>query len=146
MGLFAFSKVRSAASLTNDTLTIIASATKPLRVLMAKLAGADAVSADNQILLAYSSGGTTPGGGITPTRVDGGSGAASFTVSTTWVAQPALGAVAHRFAPNSNGGIDPFVALPGAEYFIPVGGQMSLRSERGTANIVPNFLIEEIGG
>lgn len=145
MPLYSVSRARSALSTSNDLLTITASATKPLRVLMGKIAGADTASASNTVLLARSSGGTTAGGSITPVPIQGSS-SASFTVATTWSAQPTLGNVLHRFAPNSNGGIDPFTALPGAEFSVPVGGQISLRSEQGTGNVVVNLIIEEVEG
>lgn len=145
MPLYSVSRARSALSTTNDTITITASATKPLKVYMVKVAGAETSSGYNTVLLARSSGGTTGGGAITPNPM-AGSSSASFTVATTWSAQPSLGAVMHRFAPNSNGGIDPFVAIPGGEISVPVGGQLSLRSEVGTANVVVNMVIEEIEG
>lgn len=147
MGLFMVNKPRGAMTVGQDVLTIVASATKPLRVLMAKLAGNDSTAAPLEAVLGVSTGGTTPGGAITPQRSDGGSGAASFSVYTTWSVQPtmAAGNGLHRFAPDARGGIDPFIALPGGEIFVPVGGQLSLRCVTGTGIVVPNFQIEEIG-
>lgn len=146
MSIFAVNRTRSALSTTADLLTITASATKPLKVLMGKLAGMDTASAANEVVIQRSTAGTTPSGAITPEKQDPGSGAASFTVATAWAVQPTLsGGPLHRFAPNANGGIDPYVSLPGAEIFVPVGTQISIRSNYGTSNVTANFLIEEIG-
>lgn len=147
MGLFMVNRPRAAMVVGQDVLTIIASATKPLRILMAKLAGNDSAAAPLEAVMGVSTGGSGGGGAITPQRCDGGSGAASFTVNTTWTVQPtmAAGNGYHRFAPDARGGIDPFIALPGGEIFVPVGGQVSLRCITGTGIVVPNFQIEEIG-
>jgi hypothetical protein len=144
MPLFTVNRQRTALSTTDDLLTIIASSTKPLRVLMAKSAGADAGPAANEVVMQRSAGGTIPGGALTPERVDPNSNGAGFAVYTTWAAQPTLtGGPLHRFAPNANGGIDPFNAFPGAEIKIPVGTQMSFRSVYGTSNVVINMMISE---
>lgn len=146
MPVFTVTRTRTALSTTNDLLTIVASATKPLRIMMVKLAGMDTTSAANEVVMQRSTTGTTPGGGITPEKADPGSSSASFLAYTTWAAQPTLsGGPAHRFAPNANGGIDPWVALPGAEMFVPVGTQVSFRSSYGTSNATINVTVEEIG-
>lgn len=146
MPVYNITRSSAALSTSNDLVTITASSTKPLRILFAKLAGMGTASAANEVMLMRSSGGTTGGGGITPTPVNSGDGAASFTVYTTWSAQPTAGVVLHRFAPNANGGIDPWIAIPGAEISVPVGGQVSIRSAAGTSNVVLNMTIEEVVG
>lgn len=148
MSLYLVNRAKTALSTSNDLLTIVASATKPLRIIMAKLGGADAAPAFNEVLMQRSSGGTTPGGAITPEKLNTGSGAASFSVYTTWSGgQPSLQAgPLYRFTVNANGGIDPFVAVPGGEISVPVGGQVSFRSAEGTSNAVINLMIEEIDG
>lgn len=144
MPLFVVNRPRTALNLSNDLLTIIASSTKPLRILMAKVAGADSGPAANEVLMQRSTGGTTPGGAVTPERVDPNSNGAAFAAYTTWAAQPALtGGPLHRFAPNANGGIDPFNAFPGAEIKVPVGTQVSFRSAFGTSNVIINLMISE---
>jgi hypothetical protein len=144
MGLYVFSRPRSALDPTKDTIKITAGSF-PLKIWKAKVAGAEAQSGYNVVLLARSTGGTSPAGSITPKPV-GGSSVAGFTVTYGDTSAASLGDVLHRFTPNSNGGIDPETTMPGAEYSVPPGGQVSLRSEVGTANVVPNFLIEEITG
>ena len=88
----------------------------------------------------------TGGGGITPAKLNSGSGSASFSAYTTWSAQPTLGDTVWRFGVNANGGIDKFVAIPGAEIQVPVSGQLSIRSASGTSNVALNLLIEEVDG
>ena len=146
MPLYTVTKTRTALNTSNDSITIAASSTKPLRVYMIDSKGADSSSTPNEIVCARSSGGTTGGGGITPSPINRNSSAASFSAYTTWTAQPTLGAVLWRLAPNANGGKDTFVAIPGAEIQIPVSGQMSLRSASGVSNVVLNLLIEEVDG
>jgi hypothetical protein len=148
MPLFLVNRTSTALSTSNDLVTVVASATKPLRILMAKIGGMGTASAANEVLMQRSTVGTTGGGGITPTKVNTGSAAASFSAYTTWSVQPTLTAneVLHRFTVNANGGIDPFVALPGGEISIPVSGQVSFRSASGTSNAIINLLIEEVDG
>jgi hypothetical protein len=67
-------------------------------------------------------------------------------VATTWSSQPTLGDTLWRFGVNANGGIDKFVAIPGAEVQVPVSGQLSIRSASGTSNVVLSMLIEEVDG
>lgn len=147
MPLFTISRGRTALSTSNDLVTIVASATKPLRIYVVDIKGMDTSSAYNEVVLQRSSSGTTPGGAITPAKVNPASAAASFAVYTTWVAQPTLsGEILWRFGPNSNGGIDKDVVLPGFEWSVPVSGQVSIRSAAGTGNVVLNLKIEEIDG
>lgn len=146
MPLYTVSRTSTALSTTNDFVTVIASSTKPLRVYIADIKGMGTTSAANEVLMSRSTGGTTPGGAITPVAVNSGSGSASFTTATTWSAQPTLGNTLWRFGVNANGGIDKFVAIPGAEISIPVSGQVSFRSASGTSNVALNLLVEEVDG
>jgi hypothetical protein len=147
MPLYTVSRARSALNTSQDTLTIVASATKPLRIYVVDIKGMDTASAYNAVLMQRSALGTTPGGAITPSKVNPSSGAASFAAYTTWSVQPALsGEVLWRFAPNSNGGIDKDVVPPGFEWPVPVNGVVSFRSEAGTGNVIINLKVEEIDG
>lgn len=146
MPLYTVSRTSAALSTSNDALTIIASSTKPLRVYVVDMKGMGTASAANEVLLSRSTGGTTPGGAITPSPINSGSSAASFTTATTWSAQPTLGVTLWRFGVNANGAIDKFTALPGAEIQVPVSGQLSIRSASGTSNVALNVLIEEVDG
>lgn len=147
MPLFLVNRTSTALSTSNDYMTIVATATKPLRIYLVDLKGDAIASGANEVLMCRSSSGTTPGGAITPVKVNSGSAAASFAVYTTWSgSQPTLGDVLYRFSVNANGGIDKFVALPGGEIPVPVGGQVSIRSADGTSNMIANLMIEEIDG
>lgn len=146
MPLYTVTRTSTALSTSNDLLTIIASSSKPLRVYIADMKGMGTATAANEVLMSRSSGGTTPGGAITPSPVNSGSSAASFTTATTWSAQPTLGVTLWRFGVNANGGVDKFVAVPGAEISVPVSGQVSFRSASGTSNAVINVLVEEVDG
>lgn len=146
MPVYSVSRTSTALSTSNDLLTVVASSTKPLRVYMVDVKGMGTTSAANEVLLSRSTSGTTGGGAITPAKLNSNSSAASFAVYTTWAAQPTLSDTLRRFAVNANGGIDSFVAFPGAEIQIPVSGQLSLRSASGTSNVVVNLIIEEVDG
>lgn len=147
MPLYTVSRGKTALSTTADHLTIVASATKPLRIVVADVKGMGVSSADNEVVLQRSTGGITPSGAITPSPVHPGAGAASFSVYTAWGTQPSLGgAVLWRFGPNANGGQDKYTAIPGAEFPVRVGEQVSLRSLSGTSPVVVNLLIEEVDG
>lgn len=146
MPIYTVSRASTALSTSNDLLTIVASATKPLRVYLVDMKGMGTASAANSVLVSRSSGGTTGGGGITPAKLNSGSGSASFSAYTTWSAQPTLGDTLFRLGINANGGIDKFQAFPGGEIQIPVSGQLSIRSESGTSNVLANLVIEEVDG
>lgn len=146
MPLYTVTKTSTALSTSNDSITIVASSTKPLRVYMVDIKGMGTASAANEVLLSRSSSGTTGGGGITPAKLNSNSGSASFSAYTTWSAQPTLGDTVWRFGVNANGGIDKFIAIPGAEIQVPVSGQLSIRSASGTSNVTINLLIEEVDG
>lgn len=147
MPLYTVTRTSAGLSTSQDLLTLVASATKPLRVYIADIKGMGTSSAANEVLMSRSTGGTTGGNAITPQPNNAGSGAASFSAYTSWAAQPTLAVQPlWRFGVNANGGIDKFVAVPGAEISVPVGGQISFRSATGTSNVTINVLVEEIDG
>lgn len=146
MPLYTVTRTSSALSTTNDSITFVASGTKPLRVYIVSGVGMGTASAANEVAVARSSGGTTGGGGITPSPVNSGSGSASFNAYTTWSSQPTLGAILWRLGINANGGVDKFNAIPGAEIQVPVSGQLSIRSASGTSNVAWSVLVEEVDG
>lgn len=147
MPLFTVTRTSTALSTSNDLLTIVASSTKPLRVYAVDIKGMGTTSAANEVLMSRSTGGTTPGGAITPEKLNPGSASASFAAYTTWVAQPTPSAQPlWRFGVNSNGGIDKDVSPPGWEWPVPVGGQISFRSASGTGLVVIGLKVEEIDG
>ena len=82
MPLYSVTKTSTALSTSNDAVTIVASATKPLRVYIIDIKGMGTTSAANEVLASRSSGGTTGGGGITPSPTNSGSSSASFSAYT----------------------------------------------------------------
>lgn len=148
MPMYTVTRASAALSTSSDLLTIVASATKPLRIYMVDFKGMGTSSAVNEVVMSRSTGGATGGNAVTPQPNSAGSGAASFQAFTTFsTTQPTL--ATHplwRFGVNANGAVDKFVALPGAEISVPVGGQVSFRSTTGTSNVTLNVMVEEIDG
>lgn len=144
MPLYTVPRTKHSASTSNDSLTIVSAAGKPLYIHIASVSGMGTASADNEIVLARSSGGTTGATPITPSPNDPGSLPASFSAYTAWTGQPTLGAVLWRFGVNANGGQDKAVTPPGMSFFIPAGQQVSFRSAAGTSPILINVQVEEI--
>jgi len=145
MALFSVTRTSSALSTSADTITIVASATKPLRILYVEASGMGTASAANEIVIARSSSGTTPGGAITASPLSG-TGSASFSAYTSYAVAPTLGAVLHRLTVNANGGKDRFNPAPGLEIEVPAAGQVSIRSSSGTSSVTINEItIDEIG-
>lgn len=144
MPIFTVTRTSTALNTSNDLLTLVASTTKPLRVYIVDIKGMGTASAANEVTASRSTGGTTGGGAITPNPTNAAAAAASFAVYTTWSVQPTLGVSLWRFGVNANGGQDKMVALPGAEFSIPISGQLSLRSIAGTSNVTINVLVEEV--
>lgn len=142
--LYTVTRTSAALSTSNDHVTITAASGKPLYIHSVSLEGDGTSSAANEVVMARSTGGTTAGGAITPTPNDPGSSAASFTVATTWSAQPTLGAVMWRFGVNANGGASKRETPPGMAFFVPGGAQVSFRSVDGTSSVIFNAQVEEI--
>lgn len=150
MPLYKVPKTSSAAKTgaAESSLTITASATKPLRIHAVDVAGMGTASAANEIVMQRSTG--TPAGGtsITPVKVSAGSAAASFTAMQDATSGVALTADTkqHTFGVNANGGYVPLTPIPGFYIPVGVGTSISFRSLSGTSNIVINVSVEEIDG
>lgn len=142
---YSLSRTTAALSTTNDSLTIIAPATRALKIKEILIQGAGTTSTYNEVAIARSTGGTTPGGAITPTPLSTLSAAATTTSATTWAAQPTLGVVIRRMAVNGNGAINRLVFPPGQEIDVPPSGQISIRSISGTGNVALDVIFEEVG-
>ena len=146
MPLYTVTRTSSALSTTADSITLVASSTKPLRVYIVSGVGMGTASAANEVVIARSTSGATPGGSITPSPINSGSSAASFAAYSSWSTYPTVGAVLWRLGINANGGVDKFNAIPGAEIQVPVSGQLSIRSASGTSNVAWSILVEEVDG
>lgn len=99
--------------------TLIAGASRRIRVLSVEVGGAGATSAAQGLVMSRSATGTTPAGAITPTPIHADMAASTFTTATTWAAAPA-GA--------TNGVLLPFNALGGGFRYAPVGKQVPLEA------------------
>lgn len=136
MSAYTFNRASAALSTTNDLATFIAASGKPVSFMQLKLKGAGTASAQNEVVLYRSTGGTTPGGAITPRPTGSDGAAAGLLIYTTWSVQPTLGVEVWRFSLNALADWDAFMAMPGLELSMPSGGQYSLRSVSGTSNVV----------
>jgi hypothetical protein len=146
MSAYTFNRPSAALSTSNDLATFIAAAGKPVSFMHIKLKGAGTASAQNEVVLYRSSGGTTPGGAITLRPVSSDGAAAGCLMYTTWSVQPTLGVEVWRFSLNALADWDAFTALPGLELTLPSAGQYSLRSASGTSNVVlTGQLYEHVG-
>jgi hypothetical protein len=152
MARYTVSIVGATLSTTNDTKTIVTTATgagSVVRVLEYQLSGEATASAANRTCVNRpGSVGVTGSGAQTPEKLNVASGAASFTIFTGWSTQPTL-STNHVLVPTINafGGSFRWVAPPDCE--IVVGGagavaNLSFRSLSGTSVVSGHILIEEL--
>lgn len=129
----------TALSTSNDLMTLVPAAAHPIQIIEISVAGMGTASAANELGVYRSTGGTTPGGAITPSPVGRYSSTnppvANTVVDTTWAAQPTLGAKLLALGVNANGGIYRWVARPGEEIICANTDLISLRSAVGTSNV-----------
>ena len=96
-----------------DLLTLISGANRRIRVLQIQIGGTGGSSAAQAMSASRSTGGTTPGGGITPSKAEHtDQPAANFTTATTWAAQPTLETNGLTLDWNALGGFAPWSAGP----------------------------------
>lgn len=75
----------------NDVMVLIPASGRRARLVQVVVTGDGTTSAAQKLLISRSSGGTTPGGAITPDKADHlQQPSASSAVDTTWSAQPTL--------------------------------------------------------
>lgn len=116
MGRYLVSRDNITPTGGNDVLTCISGANRRIRILEVSVAGRGTTSAAQQINVGRSTGGTTPGGAITPSKADyTDQPAANFTTATTWSAQPTL---------ETNFEVVGWNALGGANRWQPPGGKL----------------------
>jgi hypothetical protein len=103
-----------------DVFTLIAASSGRLRVIEVSAAGIGTTSAEQLLLIARSSGGTTPGAAITPSKIGPTDQVAMVgTAFSSWSAQPTI---------NTNSQVMGFNALGGANRWQPIGGAFEMRS------------------
>src|SRR3990170_93630 len=111
-----------------DALTIISAAARRVRLVDLNVGGAGTSSAAQRLLVGRSTGGTTPGGAITPSKAEQTEQPAAIsTTATTWAAQPTLETNAHVLTFNAMGGPN---RLPGQQ-----GRPQGLSEARNGENI-----------
>lgn len=97
-----------------DLLTYITASGRRARLIALDLVGAGSSSAAQRLLAGRSTGGTTPGGAITPSKAEHTEQpAAASTTATTWAAQPTLETNAHVVGWNALGGANKWTTQPG---------------------------------
>lgn len=136
---------QAALSTTADHFTLQVPATRAAKIWAIRVGGAGTTSGYNEVLIARSTGGVTPGAAITPTPKATLSAAAGSSAPTTWGTQPTIGVTVQRVPINSNGAINNVTFLPGNEIDIPPSGQISVRSASGTAAVSVEIEFEEVG-
>jgi hypothetical protein len=97
-----------------DILTIITAASRRARLVEINITGQGASSAAQRLIASRSTGGTTPGGAIVPSKAEHSEQpAAVFTTATTWAAQPTPETNGIALGWNALGGANRWVATPG---------------------------------
>lgn len=120
----------------NDILTIVTAANARARLISVQVAGRGSSSAAQQVEFGRSTGGTTGGGAVTPSKWDNQDiPAAASTVNTTWSVQPALDTNTEILGWNALGGANrwPAPLKGGSTTGIEVrnGDNLSVRASAG---------------
>lgn len=144
MPFYAVSASNVAMTAGNDLVTLISASNKRFKLHEVSISGMGTVSAANEVQIARSTVGTTPGGAQTPTPLIADSPAAATVADTTWSVQPTLGTVIARLGVNANGGIYRWVAKPGEEPEWRNADQLSIRCAVGSSNVSWHAIFEEI--
>ena len=140
---YTVSKIGTAISTTNDSLTITAPTSRSLKIWGISMAGQGTASAANELLVSRSTAGATPVA-ITPQPLNADYAAATFTAAGSWTTQPTIGVTLRRISCNANGGVTPLQFLPGNEIDIPGTGQITFRSAAGTSVMTLEVIVEQI--
>ena len=137
MASYKVTRASTALSTTNDIISMIAAASKKCIITSITVGGMGTTSAANSLIVARSTGGTTPATALTPALTDTDDDAANTAVWTAWTGQPTLASnPLLRIPVNANGGVTRIVFPPGHEIRLRNSEQLSFRSETGTSNIV----------
>lgn len=107
MAFYNFSRSNVTMNLSNDLLTLISAASRRNRLSVLEVNGQGNTSAQGEVGVFRSTGGTTGGGALTPTKNQSDAPSPAFTNFTTWSAQPTLsGDALWRLGVNQNGAIN----------------------------------------
>ena len=146
MALYTLRRSNTALNSSNDFVTVIAAASRRLRLLEIKGGGKGTTSAAGELGVHRSTGGTTGGGALTPVKGITDAPTQGFTNFTTWAAQPTLsGDPAVILVINQNGAVDRWIAQPNrSEFELRNSEQMSIRAIDGTHNISAHVHLDEL--
>lgn len=146
MAVYTLRRSSAALNTANDFVTVIAAASRRFRLLEAKFGGMGTTSAAGEVGLHRSTGGTTGGGALTPTKMISDAPTQAFTNFTTWSAQPTLsGDPFAVLVINQNGAVDRWIALPNrSEFEVRNSEQMSARALTGTHNVSGHLHVDEL--
>lgn len=133
MGRYIVSQTNVTPTAGNDIITLVSAASRRLRVVQVSVSGRGTSSASQQIQVGRSTGGTTPGGAITPGKADHvDQPAAAFTAPTTWAAQPTLDTNgAAQIGWNALGGANHWTPPKGTLFEARNGEELSIRASAG---------------
>lgn len=116
----------------NDVLTCISGSGRRIRLCEVSISGRGSSSAAQQVQVGRSTGGTTPGGGITPSKADHtDQPAANFTTATTWSGQPSLETNYEVVGWNALGGANRYIPPKGYIFEARNGENISVRAPSG---------------
>lgn len=145
MAMYALSVSNTALNVSNDTITIIAAASRRLRLIELLIGGMGTASAANELRVSRSTGGTTGGAALTPQKLVSDAPTQGFTNFTTWAAQPTLsGDPIVRVPVNANGGVVRWLARADQIVEIRNSEQISLRSAVGTSSVTLTVIVDEL--
>jgi hypothetical protein len=133
---------------SNDMLTVLAGASRKLKVLDLIIGGTGATSAAAaycEVGIFLSTGGTTGGGALTPKKWETDEPTQTFTNFTTWSAQPTTsGDPYYRFVFNNYGGVLGKPIKPIGDLIIRNSEQLSIRPVSGTSVVTFTLVVDEL--
>lgn len=136
-------------STTLSSLTIIAGATRALKITEIYLAGTGVASAFNDVgLYRVGTAGAVGSAALTPAPDNPAAPAVSFTNFTAYTTQPVIGTKILDMPVNSNGGVFYYRPMKGDEIEIPAGNvaasTVTIRAVAGTGTVAGWVTLEEI--
>ena len=148
MALFSLSRGAVTMNTANDLLTVIAAASRKLKIvdfIIGGNGGTSAAAAYCEVGLYLSTGGTTGGGALTPKKWETDAPTQGFTNFTTWSAQPSLsGDPFYRFPFNAYGGTIGKPIKPIGEIILRNSEQLSIRPISGTSVVTLTLVVDEV--
>jgi hypothetical protein len=130
--LYIVSRDNVTPTAAQDILTLTTLTVRRARVKQIILSGIGATSAAQRLRVGRSTGGTTPGGTLTPSKYEHSEQpAASSTIATTWAAQPTMETHLAPLGFNALGGAMVWNAPLGRGFEARNAENISIRAEAG---------------